>query len=78
MKPPNRDNRDDQNHEIAHDIDDASADEYGVLIEAILSPCDSIALADTFGYDCEDKGERIEKVPVEHEPDASGGIAISI
>lgn len=78
MQPPDRDNWDDQNHEVAHDIDDAGANDYGVLIKAIFSPCNFIGFANAFGYDCEDKGNRIEKVPVEDEPDARRGIEISI
>ena len=77
VQPPDCDNWDDQNHEVAHNIDDASADDYGVLIEAILSPCNFIGFADAFGYDCEDKSDRVEKVPVEDEPDARRGIKIS-
>lgn len=77
MQPPDRDNWDDQNHEVAHDINDAGADDYGVLIEAILSSCNFIGFADAFGYDCEDKGNRIEKIPIENEPDARRDIEIS-
>lgn len=77
MQPPDRDDWDDQNHEVAHDIDDAGADDYGVLIEAILSPCNFIGFADAFGYDCEDKGNCIEEIPIEDEPDARRGITIS-
>ena len=78
MQPPDCDNWDDQNHEITHNIDSASADDYGVLIDAILSPCNFVGFADALGYYCEDEGDRIEKVPVEDKPDANQGISISL
>lgn len=70
MQSPDRDNRDDQNHKIAHNIDNTSADEYGVLIKAFLSLCNFVGFADAFGRNGEDEGERVEKIPVEDEPNA--------
>lgn len=78
MQSPNCDNRDNQNHEIAHNIDDASTDEHGILINAFLSFCCFVGFADAFGRNGEDEGERIEEVPVEDEPDARVGVGISV
>ena len=74
MQPPDRRNGDDQNHEIANDIDDASADDYGILIDAILALCNFVCFADAFGYHCEDEGDRVEKIPIKDGPDAGNGI----
>lgn len=78
MQSPDRGNRDDQNHEIANDVNDASADEYSVLIQALLSSCNFSGFADAFGRNGEDEGKRVEKIPVEDEPNAGVGIGISV
>ena len=49
VQSPDGDNWDDQYHEIAHNVDDASRDEYSVLINAILSSRNSISFANAFG-----------------------------
>ena len=77
MEAPDRGDRDDQDHEIAHDVDDACADDDGVLVEAVLAFCDFFGFADAFGYDCEDEGDGVEEVPVEDEPYARRGVEIS-
>ena len=70
MQSPDRYDWDNQNHEIAHNIDDACADKDGILVKALFSPCNSVGFADAFGRDREDKSKRIEEIPVEDEPDA--------
>ena len=78
MQTPNCGNWDHENHEIAHDVDDASADEYDILIDALLSPRDSVGFADAFGDYGKDEGKSIEKVPVEDKPDAGARCLISL
>lgn len=78
VQSPDRDNRDNQNHEIAHNIDDAGADKHGVFIKACFSHCNFFGFADAFGRDSEDKGERVEKIPVEDEPDTGVALGVSI
>ena len=78
MQSPNRDDRDDQYHQVTHDVDDAGGNKYGVLIDAILSSCNFVGFADAFGNHCEDEGQCIEKIPVENEPDAKRGSEVSL
>lgn len=78
MQSPDRNNRDYQNHEIAHNVDDASAYEYGVLIETFPPSCNSVGLANAFSRNCKDERERVEKVPVEDKPNARAGFEISM
>lgn len=49
MQSPDRGDRNNQNHKIAHNVDDASADKYGVFIKALVSPCNLVGLANAFG-----------------------------
>ena len=77
MQPPDGGNWDDQNHQIAHNIDDAGAHHYRVLVDALIFPYNAIGFADALGYYCQNKSNRIEKVPVEDEPDARCEIKIS-
>lgn len=53
MQSPNSDDRYNQNHEIAHNINDASADKYGVLIKALLSSCNFVCFTHAFGHNGE-------------------------
>ena len=78
MQSPNGDNRDDQNHEIAHNIYDARADEYSILIKTFLSFRNFAGLADALSCNGEDKGERVKEVPVEDKPDARVKLGISV
>lgn len=78
MQSPDRGDRNNQNHKIAHNVDDASADKYGVFIKALVSPCNLVGLANTFGRNGKDEGERVEKVPVKDEPDARVGLKVSV
>ncbi len=78
MQSPDGDNRDDQNHEVTHNIDNARADKYSVLIKAFLSLCDFVGLADAFSCNGENKSQRVEEVPVEDKPDARVKLRISV
>ena len=78
MHSPDGYDRDDQNHEVTHNIDDARADKYSVLIKAFLSLCNFVGLANAFSCNGENKGERVEEVPVEDKPDARVKFGISI
>lgn len=77
MQSPDSDNWDHQNHEVAHNIDDTSADENGILIKAFLSPSNFVGFADALGRNGEDERDRVEKIPIEDEPDAIIRLGIS-
>ncbi len=74
MQPPDCGNWNDQDHEIAHNSDDASADEYNIWILAFCL-CKVIMrfanTTDTTGRNHDDdEDERVEEIPVEDEPNA--------
>ena len=82
MQPPDRGNWNDQDHEIAHNTDDAGADEYSIWILAFCI-CKIIfrfaMVADTTGRNHDDdEDERVEEVPVEDEPNARMEFGISV
>lgn len=82
MQSPDRGNWNDQDHEIAHNTDDASADEYNIWILAFCF-CKIIMrfanAADTAGRNHDDyESDRIEEVPVEDEPNARLDFGISV
>ena len=74
MQPPDRGDWNDQNHEIAHDADDASGDHYDIWILTFCFRQIRMRFANaanTTGRNHEDdQSEGVEEVPVEDEPDA--------
>ena len=82
MQPQDRGKWNDQDHEIAHNSDDASADEYNPWILAfcfcrIIMRCASTTDTTSRSPD-DDEGERVEKIPVEDEPNTRMESDVSI
>lgn len=48
------------------------------MIKAFFSQCNLFGFADAFGRNGEDKGERVEKVPVEDKPNTRVALGISV
>ena len=75
MQPPDRGKWNDQDHEIAHNSDDASPDEYNPWI---LAFCFCRTTDTTSRSPDDDEDERVEEIPVEDEPNTRMESKISI
>ena len=68
MQAPDTYDRDDEDHKIAEDVDDAGADEDGVLVYALAACGYDSCFANALGCDGDDEGDGVEDVDPETEP----------
>lgn len=74
LQPPDRGNWDGQNHQIAHEIDDARADEYDVSSVAFVSMRYYCPLDASSHRRDNNQAEGVAKIPGEDNPDTGSEV----
>lgn len=69
MQTPDSNQRNYQDYKIGGDIDDTRADQNSVFIDTLLALGHQGIFADTLECDGQDKGNGVEQVPPEGQPD---------